>query len=375
MNDDQAMTSSSIVHRSSLGRVAVVHDWLTGMRGGEAVLEGILDALPGAELFTLIHYPGSVSAKIESRVIHTSSVQALAARTSDYRRLLPLFPRAVRQWDFAPYDLIVSSSHCVAKGVDAKGKPHLTYCHTPMRYIWDRFDDYFPRSKPLQRAAMLSIAPWLRRWDVQTSAGVTRFVANSAFVRDRIRRYYDRDASIVHPFVDDTFLDAPLATDRGDYHLVVSALVPYKRIDLAVASGKRLVVIGGGPLLDPLRSRAPANVEFLGNVSRDVIIERLARARSLILPGVEDFGITPLEAMALGTPVVALGEGGVRDSVIEGTTGIFFERPEVDSLRRALVEVESRTWDRETIRAHARTFSRARFDEQFRGELAAVANA
>ncbi|HYC59531.1 MAG TPA: glycosyltransferase [Thermoanaerobaculia bacterium] len=357
-------------------RVAVVHDWLTGMRGGEAVLEAILDALPGAELFTLLHYPGSVSPKIESRTIHTSSVQPLASRTNDYRKLLPLFPRAVRQWDFTPYDFIVSSSHCVAKGIDAQGKPHLSYCHTPMRYIWDRFDDYFPRSKPLQRAAMTSIAPWLRRWDVQTSRAVTRFVANSRFVRDRIRRYYDRDATIIHPFVDDAFLRAPLHHDREDYHLVVSALVPYKKIDLAiaaaVASERRLVVLGGGPLLEAFRKRGGQNVELLGNVSRDVIIDRLSRARSLILPGVEDFGITPLEAMALGTPVVALGQGGVLDSVVEGTTGIFFGEPEVDSLRRALGEVEQRQWDRETIRAHAAAFSRTRFDAELREELAAL---
>ncbi|MFL6247799.1 MAG: glycosyltransferase [Thermoanaerobaculia bacterium] len=364
------------------GRVAVVHDWLTGMRGGEAVLEAILDALPGAELFTLIHYPGSVSAKIEARTIHTSSVQPLAARASDYRQLLPLFPRAVRQWDFRDYDLIVSSSHCVAKGVDAKGKPHLSYCHTPMRYIWDRFDDYFPRSQPLKRAAMLSIAPWLRRWDVKTSAGVTRFVANSAFVRDRIRRYYDRDAEIIHPFVDDAFLDAPLTEERDDYHLVVSALVPYKKIDLAiaaaVASNRRLIVIGGGPLLEELRGRTGSmsgtNVELLGAVPRDVIIDHLSRARSLILPGVEDFGITPLEAMALGTPVVALGEGGVRDSVLDGETGIFFDRAEVDSLRRALDEVESRQWDRESIRAHAAKFSRAAFDTRFQEQLSALSS-
>jgi hypothetical protein len=167
---------------SSFGRVAVVHDWLTGMRGGEAVLEAILDALPGAELFTLFHFPGSVSRKIEARAIHTSSVQSLAARVKDYRQLLPLFPRAVREWDFNDYDLIVSSSHCVAKGVNAKGKPHLCYCHTPMRYIWDRFDDYFPRSKPLRRAAAVSIAPWLRRWDVKTAAASSRTPVSSATV-------------------------------------------------------------------------------------------------------------------------------------------------------------------------------------------------
>ena len=350
-------------------RVAVIHDWLTGMRGGEAVLEGILDVLPQAEVFTLFHFPGSVSQKIESHPIHTSELQPLARRVSDYRHLLPLYPRAARRWDLSRFDLIVSSSHCVAKGVDAKGKPHLCYCHTPMRYIWDRFDDYFPRSKPLRRAAAMSIAPWLRRWDVATSKEVTQFLANSTFVADRIRRFYGRESEVIHPFVGDEFLSAPLATDRDDYHLVVSALVPYKKVELAidaaVAAGKRLVVIGGGPLLAELRQRRATNVELLGNVPTPVIIERLARARSLILPGVEDFGITPLEAMALGTPVVALGEGGVRDSVRQNVTGIFFDRPEVDSLRQALTEVEARQWDRETLREHAAAFSRERFRQQF----------
>jgi glycosyltransferase involved in cell wall biosynthesis len=354
------------------GRVAVVHDWLTGMRGGEAVLEGILDVVPQAEIFTLFHFPGSVSSKIESHAIHTSDVQPLASRVSDYRRLLPLFPRAVRKWDFSRFDAIISSSHCVAKGIDAKGKPHLCYCHTPMRYIWDRFGDYFPRSRPLQRAAMLAIAPWLRRWDVATASEVTEFVANSNFVRERIRRYYDREAEVIHPFVGEEFLRAPLSGDRGDYHLVVSALVPYKKVELAIdaaaAGGRRLVVIGGGPLLDALRRRGRANVELLGPVPTAVIIERLGRARSLILPGVEDFGITPLEAMAAGTPVVALGEGGVLDSVVPWKTGIFFDRPEVDSLRRALDEVEAGQWDREGLRAHAAAFSR----ERFHGRLSAA---
>jgi glycosyltransferase involved in cell wall biosynthesis len=357
-------------------RVAVIHDWLTGMRGGEAVLEAILDILPEADLFTLFHFRGSMSQQIESRRIHTSHLQSMAERASDYRRLLPLFPNAARAWDFREYDLIVSSSHCVAKGVDAKGKPHLSYCHTPMRYIWDRFDDYFPRSKPLQRAAMMSVAPFLRRWDVKTSKEVTKFVANSTFVRDRIRRYYDRDAEVIHPFVDDAFFTPALETDRDDYHIVVSALVPYKRVELAVAAavatGRRLMVIGGGPLLDELKKRGGRNVEIVGAVSRAMIVERVARARSLILPGVEDFGITPLEAMALGTPVVALGEGGVLDSVVPGRTGIFFEHGSVESLCRALDEVESYQWDRAAIRSHAARFSRARFDEQFRAALASV---
>jgi glycosyltransferase involved in cell wall biosynthesis len=357
-------------------RIAVVHDWMTGMRGGESVLEAILDVLPEAEIFTLFHFPGRMSPRIERHTIHTSELQKVVKYAGDYRRLLPLFPRAARRWDFRGYDLIVSSSHCVAKGVRARGLPHLSYCHTPMRYVWDRFDDYFPRSKPLQRAAMMAVAPWLRRWDVETAAEVTQFVANSTFVRDRIRRYYQRDAEVIHPFVDDEFLQAPLADGRDDYHLIVSALVPYKKIELAIdavrESGQKLVIVGGGPLYDALARRGGPNVTLLGHVSRAVIVERLARARSLILPGVEDFGITPLEAMAAGTPVVALGAGGVLDSVLPGVTGIFFDAPEVKSLRQALETVEAQAWDRAAIRAHAATFSRARFDAQFRGALARV---
>jgi len=355
-------------------RVAVIHDWLTGMRGGELVLEGILDVVPDAEIFTLFHFRGSVSERIESHTIQTSSLQWIAGRVSDYRRLLPFFPRAVGGWDLSSYDVIISSSHAVAKGVDAKGKPHLCYCHTPMRYIWDRFDDYFPRGA--SRASMKLLAPRLRRWDVRTSADVTRFVANSNFVKERIQRFYGRDAGVVHPFVEDEFLQAPMLEERENEHVIVSALVPYKRVELAIEaferSGKRLVVIGKGPLFERLAARRSPNVELLGFVSKARIIERLSRARTLILPGVEDFGITPLEAMALGTPVVAYGEGGVLDSVIEGTTGIFFRDATVEALGNAVAAAESRRWDRTAIRAHATTFSRARFDDEFRAELQRV---
>jgi glycosyltransferase involved in cell wall biosynthesis len=352
------------------GKVAVIHDWLTGMRGGEAVLEAILDLFPGAELFTLFHFPGSVSAKIEARTIHTSFLQQTARKVSDYRHLLPLYPRAARSFDLRGFDLVVSSSHCVAKGVNARGAKHVTYCHTPMRYMWDRFDDYFPWSKPAQRIAATMLRPWLQRWDRDTR-GVTRFVANSRFVAQRIATYYKRDADIVHPFVDEVFLRPPLEDEREDMHVIVSALVPYKKIELAIATGRRLEIIGGGPLLEKLQRQAGPNVRFLGPVSRDRIIERLSRARSLILPGIEDFGITPLEAMALGTPVVALGHGGVLDTVVHGSTGVLFDDPMVDSLRRALDEVESRSWNREALRAHAASFSRERFGR----ELAAVMDA
>jgi glycosyltransferase involved in cell wall biosynthesis len=379
MNSSDARSSfilhpSSFSGESSFGRVAVIHDWLTGMRGGEHVLEAILDLVPGAELFTLFHFPGTVSPAIEAHTIHTSRLQRLAARVSDYRTLLPLFPRAVRQWNLSSFDLIISSSHAVAKGVDSRGKPHLCYCHTPMRYIWDRFDDYFPRGA--KRLLARPLAARLRRWDVRTSQAVTRFVANSNFVRGRIHDYYGRDAAVVHPFVDDAFLSAPLRETRDDFHVVLSALVPYKRVELAIeaaeVSGRRLVIIGGGPLLKQLRARTSPNVQFLGHVSREVIIDHLGRAQSLILPGVEDFGITPLEAMALGTPVVALGIGGVCDSVVPMRTGIFFETVTVHSLRSALDESERSSWDRAAIRAHAATFSRERFQREMLAELQQV---
>lgn len=370
MNDEFPSSPSSLTpHPSPLARVAVVHDWLTGMRGGEAVLEAILDALPSAELFTLFHFRGSVSQRIEARRIHSSYLQPIAKRVHDYRKLLPLFPRAVRRFDLRDFDLVVSSSHCVAKSVDARGKPHLCYCHTPMRYVWDRFDDYFPKSKRISRAAARVVASRLRRWDARTASEVTQFLANSEFVRKRISAYYHREAEVVHPFVDEEFLNAKLANSRGDYHVVVSALVPYKRIDLAISSGRNLVIIGGGPLLKKLRRSAPPNVELLGSVERARIVELLSGARSLILPGIEDFGITPLEAMAVGTPVVALRAGGVLDTVVEGRTGIFFDRQDVESLRRALDEVESRQWDRAALRYHAAQYSRRRFTEKFLNAL------
>src|SRR5207248_10896824 len=204
-----------------------------------------------------------VSERIESHRIHTSSLQWLAGKVSDYRRLLPLFPRAVRGWDLSPYDAIISSSHAVAKGVDPKEKPHLCYCHTPMRYIWDRFDDYFPKSRPLLRGAVSLFTPRLRKWDVKTAADVTRFIANSNFVRDRIQKYYRRDADVIHPFAADAFFAAPLRKEREHFDLIVSALVPYKRLELALATGRRIIVIGDGPMRKRLKATAGPNVTLI----------------------------------------------------------------------------------------------------------------
>ena len=316
----------------------------------------------------------------------------------DYRRLLPFLPSAVERWDFSRFDLVISSSHCVAKGAITLDVPHVTYCHTPMRYIWDRFDDYFPPSRPLQRFAMSILAPSLRRWDRQSSSRVSRFVANSEFVRRRIKRYYDRDAEVVHPFVDASFFEGPVerepaaarsllpageggrverpdegpgstAVRRPGYDLVISALVPYKRINLAIEaarlSGRRLVIVGSGPLLEDLAISSPPNVELLGHVSSRSVLDLARGARCLIIPGVEDFGITALEAMASGTPVVALGEGGVLDTVIPGVTGVLFESPTPAALAAACVEADRIRWDREALRLHAAAFSKQRFQTAF----------
>lgn len=343
-------------------RVAVVHDWLTGMRGGEKVLEAILDRFPRAEIFTLFHFPGSVSRAIETRVIHTSSLQSVASRSADYRHWLPLFPWAVGRWSLDGYDLVISSSHCVAKGVRTTA-PHVCYCHTPMRYVWDRFDDYFPPSKPLVRLAGSTIAPWLRRWDRSTSDRVDRFVANSAFVRDRIRGCYGVEASVVHPFVDDSFLSGELNEQREDLLVAVSALVPYKRIDVALEAarnaGKKIVVVGDGPMRGELERRF-GKEPFVGRVDDETLRSIVSRAGAFLLPGVEDFGIAPVEAMALGTPVVAVRAGGACETVVEGSTGTFFDGS-VRDLVRAVESVFGRRWDRGAMRRHASLFSKRRF--------------
>lgn len=359
---------------TTASRVAVVHDWLTGMRGGEKVLEAMLELHPQAEIFTLFHDRGTVSPLIENRRIHTSSLSRLRRLAGDYRRLLPLFPAAAERWRFDTFDLVLSSSHCVAKGVIVPSRiPHLSYCHTPMRYIWDLFDDYFPPRRPLVRAVAKAFAPRLRRWDVRSSQRVDAFVANSRFVAQRIERIYGREAEVIHPFVDDRFLSAPLSVSRDDAHVMVSALVPYKKVELAVEAavlaGRRLIVVGSGPLLRRFRATAPENVEFRGWASQDAIVEMLSSARSLLLPGVEDFGITPLEAMALGTPVVAYRDGGALETVSEGKTGVFFRAPTAEALAAAMLEVETKPWDRAVLRQHAARFSRSRFKEEFSGAV------
>lgn len=356
-------------------RVALVHDWLTGMRGGERCLEVFGELFPAADLYTLLHVPGSVSPAIENRRIVTSFIQRLPQAERRYRRYLPLFPAAVRAFDLRGYDLVLSSSHAVAKSVRVPaGALHVCYCFTPMRYVWDLYGDYFgPRSGLATRLLMPPVAAWLRRWDRRTAAGVHQFVAISRFVADRIRRAYGRDADVIYPPVDVSRFRVDEAP--GEFYLVVSALTPYKRVDLAVEAcnrlGRRLVVVGTGPEDRRLRALAGPTVELLGWRDDAQTAELYARCRALLFPPLEDFGITPLEAMAAGRPVIAFGEGGARETVVppgEGAppTGLFFARQTVEDLVDAIrrFEASAHQFEPKALRRRAEAFDRPLFRER-----------
>lgn len=345
-------------------RVAIVHDWLLGFRGGERVLEAILEIFPDADVFTLFYEPGTLGDKIEKHTIHPSVLNRLPGREKYYRYLLPLLPAAIRSLDLSGYELIISSSHCVAKGVKIpKGARHICYCHTPMRYAWDRFEDYFPGWKGM---AVRPVMAALRRWDTWSNRGVQTFLANSNHVAERIRRYYRRDARVIYPFVDlDRFAAREKPNDQG-YYLFASAFAPYKRVDLAIAAcarlGRELHVVGTG-------YKPVTGARFLGRVSDEEWKKEMSGARALLFPGEEDFGIVPLEAMASGVPVIALGRGGAVETVVDGETGLLFQTQTVSGLMKAIQEFESREWLPDACRRRAEAFSRARFIGEFRDAL------
>ncbi len=361
-------------------KVALVHDWLTGMRGGERVLLSLARLFPEAPILTLLHVPGSVAPELERRQIRTSFVQRLPFAARGYRSYLPLFPRAAASLDTAGFDLVLSSSHCVAKGVRVpKGAVHVCYCHTPMRYVWDRFDDYFgPGRVPLPARALIRlVARRLRAWDVATARTVDHFVANSRYVADRIRRYYQREAEVIHPPVDTDFFTPGADDGPGSYDLVVSALAPYKRLELVLeacrGTGRPLQVVGTGPEERRLRRLAPPEARFLGRVSDQGLRDLYRGARAVIMPGVEDFGIVPLEAMACGRPAVVFAEGGGCESVVPGETGLVFDQPTAASLRAAIDALSGVRFNSAALRARAEQHSTRRFEERMADFIARAA--
>jgi glycosyltransferase involved in cell wall biosynthesis len=345
------------------------------MRGGERCLEVFCELFPEAPLYTLLHVPGSVSPLIERRRIVTSFVQRLPAAATRYRRYLPLFPAAVRGLSLAGHDLVISLSHCVAKAVRVTpGALHLCYCFTPMRYVWDLEDDYARGAGWLTRSLMPAAAAALRRWDRRTH-GVHDFAAISHHIADRIRRAYGRTAEVIHPPVEvDRFR---LAGAADDYYLVVSALVPYKRVDLAVAAasrlGRRLLVVGQGPEEARLRALAGPTVSFLGWRPDAEVAQLYARCRAVLFPSVEDYGIVPLEAAAAGRPTIALGRGGALETMVgldagEPPTAVFFAEPTVEALAAAmrLFEAAAGRFEPAALRARAARFDRPVFAARVR---------
>lgn len=335
-------------------KIALVCDWLVGMRGGERCLEAVCQLYPDADIFTLVHIPGSVSKSIESHRIYTSYIQKLPGNMKKFRRYLPLFFNAIHKFDLRGYDVVLSFSHCVAKSISVpKGVPHICYCHTPMRYAWHMRDEYIGSFKGPKKIAAAIMLDYLQKKDKDTTAGVTHFIANSRNVQNRIKDAYNRDSEVICPPVN---CDCFTVCDEDDgYYLVLSALVPYKRVDIAVeafnGSDKQLLIVGNGPELSRLKSVASSNVTFIENATDAQVAGYLQRCRALLFPGEEDFGIVPLEAQACGKPVIAFARGGAMETVIAynaeensnveaGATGFFFYEQDAKSLMQAISQFE-----------------------------------
>lgn len=327
----------------SAPRVAIVHYWLVSMRGGERVIERLLRMYPDADLFTHVYDPQRMSSTIRKANVTTSFINRLPFAQRFYQYYLPLMPMALEEFDLSGYDLVISSESGPAKGVITHPDSlHLCYCHSPMRYLWDHYHQYKSMANPLARLAMPMMYHRLRQWDMTSSARVDRFVANSQFVRQRIAKSWRRDADVIHPPVETSLFTPSLELD--DFYLWVGQLVPYKRPDIAVdaftANGLPLVVVGSGSMAKSLRARAGPNIKFVDRLNFNELRQAYARCKALVMTAEEDFGITPVEAMASGRPVLAYGRGGVLDSVIEEQTGIFFDQQTSVSLAAAVEQME-----------------------------------
>lgn len=365
-------------------RIAIVHDWLTGMRGGEKVLSLLCRLLPQADLYTLVHVPGCCDRRIEAMRIRTSVLDDLPGARHYFRFLLPVLPFFIERFDLSEYDLVVSVSHCVAKGIiRCPRSAHLCYCNTPMRYAWHHGQDY-EKSLGLGGVVMRMMRGYLRAWDRRSASHVDRFVGNSRNVADRIRRCYGRPAGVVYSPINAGFF-TPEEGAREDFYLIVSALTPYKRVDQAVEAfgklGRPLRVIGGGPLLERLRRRAPRNVTLLGRQDDEVVRQSYRRCRALIHPQEEDFGLTPLEAMACGTPVIAYGVGGALETVLAdpgpdrlGPTGILYTPQTADALAAAVRQFEDQhdRFNADRLVAWARRFGEEVFLTRMTEEIGSL---
>lgn len=351
-------------------RVAIVHYWLVSMRGGERVLERMLGIYPQADVFTHVYDPGAVSATIRRAKVTTSFIDRLPFSRKLYQYYLPLMPMALEELDLSGYDLVISSEAGPAKGViTTPASLHVCYCHSPMRYLWDHYHCYKRQANWLTRLAMPGVYHRLREWDVSSSARVDRIAANSEFIRQRIRKVWRREAEVIHPPVD-TGLFTP-SIDIDDYYLWVGQMVPYKRPDLAVeafnANGLPLLMIGSGGMSKALKARAGSNIRIIDRMDFAGLQRAYARCRALVMTAEEDFGLTPVEAMASGRPVVGYARGGLLDTVIHERTGIHFESQETEALVAGVARMEHflRDFDPRHAIEQATRFSPVSFDEKF----------
>jgi len=353
--------------RRRFKRVAIIHYWLVTMRGGERVLERLLELFPQADIFTHVYDPAAMSATIRARTVRTSFIQKLPGAKKHYQSYLPLMPMALEQLDLRGYDLVISSESGPAKGViPAPDALHMCYVHSPMRYLWDHYHDYRDEAGWLKRAVMPILCHGLRQWDTSSAARVDRVLANSHFIRERVAKAWRREAEVVHPPVDPALFTPSSEIEPG--YLWVGQLVPYKRADLAIdafnALGLPLTVVGDGPQAAMLRKRAGPTIRMIPRLNFDELRRAYARCRALVFTAEEDFGIVPVEVMASGRPVVAYGRGGALDSVVEGRTGLFFGEQTTDALIAAVQQLER--WlphfDSAEATARARDFAPERFD-------------
>ncbi len=357
-------------------KVALVHDWLVGMRGGERVLESFCELFPQADLYTLVHAPQACSASIERMSIHTSFINGLPWAKERYRHYLALFPHAIESFNFNGYDLVLSSSHCVAKGVITSPQTlHISYVHTPMRYLWDQYGDYFGKEKAgtITRVGARICSTFLRTWDEASAQRVDLYLANSSYVASRIRKRYGRRSLVVPPPVDISRFTVSEAEEVEDFYLMVTAFAPYKKVEIAIEAFRRLNrplrIVGGGQERRRIEGLVGGSVQLLGSLNDAEVANLYKKCRALIFPGEEDAGITPLEAQACGRPVIALGKGGALETVVglnsgqASPTGVFFSEPTVELLKLAVdkFEQESHRFDPLAARKNAERFDKKHF--------------
>ena len=364
-------------------KVAIIHYWLINYRGGEKVIEALLEMFPDADIFTHVYDPASMPQSINSHKIYTSYINKFPFAKKLYQKYMPFMPKALSEFNLQDYDLIISSESGPAKGVIPNPDAfHICYCHSPMRYLWDMYHEYFNNTGFLSKFFMKKLIPGLRQWDISSSNLVDAFIANSNYVSKRIKRYYNRDCHIVFPPVD---IEKFINTERkhpsskvDEYYLFFGQLTGYKRADLAIeaciASGRKLVVAGSGMKNKDLKKYAKNGIiSFTGKISDEKIIELYAGAKALLFPGIEDFGIVPVEANATGCPVIAYRKGGALDSIKEGVTGLFFDKQNVSSLVKAMDEfeaIEDSFQNRSVYNAHVEQFSRESFKEKINSIIA-----